>query len=105
MNEAMKYAVVIALCVAGCGGRSEQVDAQVEEPPASAAIPAVVNRDLDILFVIDDSSSMAQKQDSLGAAFPALVKRLSTTIGGLPNLHVGVITTDMGTSFSSGEQP
>lgn len=99
-NESMKSAVVIALCMVGCGGENDARDAG-EDPPPTAVIPGRVNRDLDLLFVIDDTSSMAEVQDRLAAAFPALVKRLSTVYGGVPDLHLGVVTTDMGTSFGS----
>jgi len=62
------------------------------------------NRDLDILFVIDNSPSTNDKQARLAAAFPQMIDVLSQIDGGLPNLHIGVVTSDMGTS-SSGDAP
>ncbi|MGE3460011.1 MAG: hypothetical protein AB7O24_33180, partial [Kofleriaceae bacterium] len=62
--------------------------------------PAIPNRDLDLLFVIDDSPSMLDKQEALAAAFPQMMDVLSQLDGGLPNLHIGVVTSDMGTSAS-----
>lgn len=62
---------------------------------------ALANPDLDLLFVIDDSPSMIDKQTSLKAAFPMLVAQLSSITGGVPNLHLGVISTDMGTKGSA----
>jgi hypothetical protein len=59
-------------------------------------IPVTVNRDIDILFVIDDSPSMLDKQTNLKNNFSKLVTVLSTIQGGLPNLHIGVVTSDMG---------
>jgi hypothetical protein len=67
-----------------------------------ASIPYVQNRDLDILFVVDNSPSMADKQQSLAQNFPRMIDVLSTLDGGLPNLHIGVITSDMGTLASNG---
>lgn len=62
------------------------------------------NRNLDILFVIDNSPSTADKQARLAAAFPQMIDVLSQVAGGIPDLHIGVVTSDMGTS-SSGTAP
>jgi hypothetical protein len=59
-------------------------------------IPVTVNRDIDILFVIDNSKSMEDKQTNLIANFPDFINVLQTIPGGLPNVHIGVVTTDMG---------
>ncbi|MBA3453563.1 MAG: VWA domain-containing protein [Deltaproteobacteria bacterium] len=61
---------------------------------------AMQNPNLDILFVVDDSPSMGDKQVALAAAFPQMIDVLAQIDGGLPNLHIGVITSDMGTSAS-----
>ena len=62
-----------------------------------ATIPATPNRDLDLLFVIDDSPSMADKQANLAANFPNFINVLNALPGGLPDVHLGVVTTDLGT--------
>jgi hypothetical protein len=49
-----------------------------------------------LLFVIDNSGSMKEEQDSLKKNFPNFVKVLETIQGGLPNLHMAVVTSDMG---------
>lgn len=67
-----------------------------------AALPAVPDRDLDVLLVIDDSPSMADKQAALAASFPRMIDKLAQLDGGLPNLHIGVITSDMGTQSVTG---
>jgi hypothetical protein len=69
------------------------------------SVKAVQNPDLDLLFVIDDSASMADKQDALIDAFPAFLAQISTIEGGLPNLHLGIISSDMGTKGSAVTQP
>lgn len=54
-------------------------------------------RALDVLFVIDDSGSMADDQAALVAAARAhLFPQLAAQAGGLPDLHLGVISTDLG---------
>jgi len=65
------------------------------------ALRAVPDRDLDLLFVIDNSPSMADKQAALADGFPRMIDRLAELDGGLPNLHIGVITSDMGTQGSA----
>jgi hypothetical protein len=66
---------------------------------------AVPNRDLDLLFVIDNSPSTADEQASLAANFPRMIDRLAQLDGGLPNLHIGVVTSDMGTQGSAVATP
>jgi hypothetical protein len=60
-------------------------------------IPVSVNRDIDILFVIDDSPSMLDKQTNLKNNFPNFINVLNTIEGGLPNVHLGTVSSDVGT--------
>ena len=109
-----------ALCVlAACGddghspsdGGIDAIDAPpdaegtIDPRPQVAEIYATPNRDLDLLFVIDDSPSMADKQANLAANFPNFVNTLNALPGGLPNIHLGVISTDMGTKGTDVVQP
>lgn len=55
-----------------------------------------VNRDVDILFVIDNSGSMSEEQNSLATNFNRFIDVLKRAEGGLPNVHLGVISTDLG---------
>ncbi len=59
---------------------------------------------IDLLFVIDNSPSMADKQRLLGAAMPALVDELKKAPGGLPSLHVGFVSSDLGAGLLSSAQ-
>ncbi len=54
--------------------------------------------DLDVLFMVDNSTSTADKQDIFAAAFPTFVAAIDNFPGGRPNLHMGVIssTADLG---------
>jgi hypothetical protein len=56
----------------------------------------VVSRDIDILFMVDDSSSMAPLQSKLTASFPTFMNVLKALPGGLPNVHIGVVSSSMG---------
>ncbi len=94
----LKASAVLLLVVAAC-------DPVLPHPPDTTgvevvAFPAVL-APLDLLFVIDDSPSMADKQNALAASFPRLVEQLQSLDGGIPDLHLGVISTDMGVHVSS----
>jgi hypothetical protein len=61
-----------------------------------ADIPLDGRRDVDLLFVIDNSGSMAEEQASLTANFSRFVNVLENIEGGLPNVHIGVVSTNLG---------
>jgi len=61
-----------------------------------------INRDVDIVFEIDNSISMAPEQANLVANFPTFINILKTLPGGLPNVHIAVITSDMGAGVFGG---
>jgi hypothetical protein len=64
--------------------------------------PIAVNRKLDLLFVIDQSASMKNEQDALAANFQLLMDQIVDAEYGMPNLHVGVISTNLGVGDYSG---
>jgi hypothetical protein len=49
---------------------------------------------VDVLFVIDDSGSMADQQDSLVASFPGFVAGLRERLRSAQSVHIGVVTTE-----------
>jgi len=57
--------------------------------------PIAVNKDVDILFVIDNSGSMAEEQALLSANFAAFIDVLEAP-GVKANYRIGVTTTDAG---------
>jgi hypothetical protein len=75
---------------------------KLEEPMASPkrveqkVFQETLNRDVDILFLIDTSSSMRPLQDKLLQNFPVFMTTLEGIQGGLPNVHIGVISSDLG---------
>jgi hypothetical protein len=60
------------------------------------SVPQSTERDVDLLFVIDDSGSMDEEQRMLKSQFTTLMKQLRSFSGGLPNVHIGVTSTDLG---------
>jgi hypothetical protein len=93
----MPHRVAIAtLALAGCAVARESEESHPEQwKEEFKDVPVADNRDLDLLFVIDDSSSMADEQAKLAANLPVLVDVLETIEGGLPNVHIGVVSTDV----------
>ena len=53
-------------------------------------------RAIDILFMIDNSLSMGPKQAALALNFPKMITTLEALPGGLPDVHIGVVSSNMG---------
>ncbi len=51
-------------------------------------------KDVDILFVVDNSVSMSPKQRAIASAIPGFMKKIDDL---KTNYHIGIITTDVGT--------
>jgi hypothetical protein len=82
--------------LAGCPDRNvSQVDPNQNKVEVKD-IPVQLNRDLDLLFMIDNSGSMEEEQSALTANFPAFTNVLQTIEGGLPNIHLAVVSSDVG---------
>ncbi|MFT3695476.1 MAG: hypothetical protein QM831_20240 [Kofleriaceae bacterium] len=107
----MRNAVVLTsflgiglMAMTGCPDRSISEVSPEQGRVEYKDIPVHVNRDIDILFVIDDSPSMLDKQTNLKKNFPNFINVLNTIEGGLPNIHLGVVTSDLGTSAADNTQ-
>jgi hypothetical protein len=83
----------------GCGG-SSPTDGGHPAGGAGGRITGVylpnVKTLLDVIVVIDNGPGMAAAQSNLVAAFPSFIDKLSALPGGLPSLHLGVVSSDMG---------
>jgi hypothetical protein len=93
------FALLLGVAAA-CGDPSpSRSDAAVDGDDAAIFLDAMEQtaRRVDILFVIDDGPSMLDKQTTLMNNLPNLMNTLQTMPGGLPNVHIGVITPDLGT--------
>ena len=91
------------VALAGCEGRATALrftpDAGVDAaPPGRYDIELNPFRQLDLVFMIDNSSSMAPKQQKLRDNFPRLISALKNPVdGSLPDLRVAIIDSDLGT--------
>jgi hypothetical protein len=82
----------------GCPSRDVSAVDPAPSKEQQKEIPVNLNRDIDILWVIDDSGSMAQEQASLARNFPEFARVLEGIEGGLPNIHMAVVSSDVGTA-------
>ncbi len=81
--------VALVACTEPTG---EAITSRVEQ----LAWPIYVPRKLDVLFVVDNSPAMAAHEATWRENQRAMMDVLSTIEGGLPNIHIGVVTTDLG---------
>jgi hypothetical protein len=101
---------LLLLVASGCNDAVRTVIVSPDQgatPPEQTNIeaPLFVDRDVDLLFMIDNSNSMEQEQKLLAKQFPKLIEVLRssklgpvgcTTNCRIPNLHVGIVTSDLG---------
>ncbi|HEY0191025.1 MAG TPA: hypothetical protein VGC42_07860 [Kofleriaceae bacterium] len=99
MTTSIVWVAALALAACGGSGHDATVDAGTGGPQlAQVVVPVTPPTALDVLFVIDDSPSMADQQANLAAAFATFSEALQVLPGGMPDLHLGVVTTDLGTT-------
>ena len=104
-NSLKLWVTLCLVAAAGCEGRATAL--RVTTRDAAPDGPRVTTyfvelnpfRQLDLVFMIDNSPSMAPKQAKLRANFPRLIAALENPIdGGLPDLRVAIIDSDLGTN-------
>ncbi len=86
----------LLLLNSSCDDRSVGI---VDPNPVGEQIKEIAignNRNLDVLFVIDNASSMETRQQALSRGFGAFIDELEVLGAGRPNLHIGVISSDLG---------
>jgi hypothetical protein len=112
MNGKVARAAVAVLAACGCSvqtlvtseqSHAERVFALTANWPAFAQAPAgkFARGAVDILFMVDNSSLMAALQQQLAAGFAAFMTILDGLPGGAPDLHIGVVSSDMGAGDDS----
>ena len=81
----------LSQCLTDCAKNAPRPDTCYKQP-------MFLDKDVDILFVVDNSNSMDHEQKNLKQNFPKLIDALrSNKLGGkLPNVRIGVISTDLG---------
>lgn len=91
-----RSALVLLSTLAACPERTSTVHLGGRYAVVADIAPTE-NLDIDVLFVIDNSGSMGDNQAALAAAAQdALFAVLESEAGVMPNLHVGVVSTNVG---------
>jgi hypothetical protein len=90
------FAVITLALLAACPARDVAEVAPQPTKEDRKDIPLQQRRDIDILFVIDNSGSMLEEQTSLVDNFHRFIEVLERIDGGLPSVHLGVISSDLG---------
>ena len=92
----MVAAVALLLGLWACIERPMRKASPSTRSGQTILVPESSGRDVDMLFLVDSSQSMQQEQHMLEAQFVSLMNELNEMGGGLPNVHVGVVTPDLG---------
>jgi hypothetical protein len=69
-------------------------EADLDLGDAESTTDADICQRVDLLFVIDNSASMADEQASLVASFPGFIAGIAEILGAETDYHVGIVTTD-----------
>jgi len=105
MNKQLLALVVAVTAAAAAACDQRSLDVKTTGAGGSVSIGMdggafVPTRKLDMLFVIDDSPEMRLAQDNFIRNFPTFMSQLMDPPG-LPDLHIAVISTDMGAGDGS----
>jgi hypothetical protein len=95
----MKLAPIVTLLVTvtSCAEPEVLVTPSPEHEYVRVAdVPPDMTEQLDVLFVVDNTHDMQAKQRELTYAFERLLSHLDFAAGGMPDVHVGVVSTDLG---------
>jgi hypothetical protein len=81
-----------------CTARKLEEPAPAPNKSFVGTFQQTLNRDIDIVFMVDNSNSMAPLQQKLRTNFPAFMNVLKALP--LPNVHISVISSDLGAGSS-----
>jgi hypothetical protein len=100
----LRWAGLAAAVPAVWACTSRSLEAPVVTPTQifSNKVTQKVNNDIDILFMIDNSSSMTTMQTKLLAQLPTFMQVLQALPMGLPSVQVAVVSSDMGAPSDQG---
>src|SRR3954471_23474180 len=81
---------------ASCASPERDGTVETSAVTVAAATVGAAPGDLDVLFMIDNSSGMASMQTKLAAQIPSFIDALESLPNGLPNIHIAVVSSDLG---------
>ena len=92
----------VAPALWACNARSLDAPSVIPRSSALQDFQETQNRQLDLLFMIDNSSSMDTAQANLKANMASFMDVLKGIPGGLPDLHIAVVSSDLGAGLGDG---
>jgi len=95
----LRWALVLPalpLALWACNGHKLQTPTPMTQQETDFKVLVAPDRNIDILFMVDNSPSMDPKQQALASNFPKMIAALETLPGGLPDVHIGVVSSNMG---------
>lgn len=91
-----RLAIALGLAAASCAQTAVEPPVESTTAAVTASAPGTSPGNLDVLFMIDNSSSMTVMQQKLAAQIPGFLAALQSLPTGLPNIHLAVVSSDMG---------
>src|SRR5437762_8677566 len=88
--------LTLTLMGSACGVQPLAKPDPVPEQQTDMYLDINPNRKLDLLVMVDNSASMEMKQTNLANHFNQLIGQLRKIPGGMPDLHLAVISSDSG---------
>jgi hypothetical protein len=86
----------VPLALWACTGHPLEKVSPAPEEQTDLVYEANPVRKLDLIFMVDNSSSMREEQDNLRANFPDFMNELTSIPGGAPDMHIAVISSNVG---------
>ncbi len=104
--RALRWAGLAAAAPAlwACTSRTLESPTIVPTATLTSTVTQKINNNLDLLFMIDNSSSMTSMQQKLAMQLPTFMQVLEGLPNGLPNVHIAVVSSDMGAPGDSTNQ-
>ena len=93
--------MTLGLAAASCAQPNVDSSAGASPAAVTAAATGTSPGNLDVLFMIDNSSSMTVMQQKLASQIPSFLTALQNLPMGLPNIHIAVVSSDMGAPGTS----
>src|SRR5579863_3917544 len=99
----LRWAALAAVAPALWACTSRTLEAPTITPTATlpTTFTQKINNEIDLLFMVDNSSSMQPMQQKLLQQLPTFMQALQNLPMGLPSLHVAVVSSDMGAHSDS----
>lgn len=90
---------LLSISQAGCGGNGAGAQFDLDQTSQNFGQKILYNNKVDIVFIVDNSTSMAQHQQSLSQQIPSLVSTLQSL---KMDYHIVVISTGIGLDGNGG---